>query len=52
MHVPTVVRLLDAEGIGVLDVVARRPTLDDVFLQLTGHAADEGAGDSDEKGAA
>ncbi|HWH30723.1 MAG TPA: ATP-binding cassette domain-containing protein [Mycobacteriales bacterium] len=36
-----VVRRLDAEGIGVLDVGLRRPTLDDVFLALTGHAADQ-----------
>jgi ABC-2 type transport system ATP-binding protein len=42
--VPTVVRLLDDEGIGVHDVVVRRPTLDDVFLKLTGHVADEGDG--------
>jgi ABC-2 type transport system ATP-binding protein len=39
--VPAVVRLLDGEGIGVTDVVARRPTLDDVFLQLTGRAPDD-----------
>ena len=32
-------RRLDADGIGVLDVGLRRPTLDDVFLTLTGHAA-------------
>ncbi len=31
-------RHLDGEGIGVLDVGLRRPTLDDVFLTLTGHA--------------
>ncbi|MCW2616412.1 MAG: drrA3 [Frankiales bacterium] len=30
---------LDAEGIQVLDVGLRRPTLDDVFLSLTGHTA-------------
>jgi ABC-2 type transport system ATP-binding protein len=29
---------LDAAGIEVLDVGLRRPTLDDVFLSLTGHA--------------
>ena len=33
-------RLLDAEAIRVLDVALRRPTLDDVFLTLTGHAAE------------
>jgi hypothetical protein len=41
--VPTVVRLLDDAGIKVKDVVVRRPTLDDVFLQLTGHTAEENA---------
>ena len=34
-------RELDAEGIVVRDVALRRPTLDDVFLTLTGHAAEE-----------
>ncbi|MDQ2747935.1 MAG: ATP-binding cassette domain-containing protein [Pseudonocardiales bacterium] len=33
-------RRLDAENIVVLDVALRRPTLDDVFLTLTGHAAE------------
>jgi len=33
-------RQLDAAGITVLDVALRRPTLDDVFLSLTGHAAE------------
>ncbi len=37
--VPQVVRQLADDGIEVLDVVIRRPTLDDVFLQLTGHTA-------------
>jgi ABC-2 type transport system ATP-binding protein len=32
-------RQLDADGVDVLDVGLRRPTLDDVFLSLTGHAA-------------
>jgi ABC-2 type transport system ATP-binding protein len=32
---------LDAAGIDVLDVGLRRPTLDDVFLTLTGHAAQD-----------
>jgi ABC-2 type transport system ATP-binding protein len=34
-------RRLDGEGIAVMDVALRRPTLDDVFLTLTGHAAEE-----------
>ncbi len=33
-------RRLDAESIAVDDVGLRRPTLDDVFLTLTGHAAE------------
>ena len=41
--VPAVVRLLDDHQIEVLDVVVRQPTLDDVFLQLTGHHADADA---------
>lgn len=34
-----VVRDLDEAGIGIDDIALRRPTLDDVFLSLTGHAA-------------
>jgi ABC-2 type transport system ATP-binding protein len=39
--VPDVVRRLDAAGIEVDDVGVREVTLDDVFLSLTGHAAEE-----------
>ena len=39
------VRRLDAEGIKLADVALRRPTLDDVFLALTGHAAEQAEGD-------
>ena len=35
------VRALDAAGVKVDDLALRRPTLDDVFLALTGHAAEE-----------
>jgi ABC-2 type transport system ATP-binding protein len=45
------VRRLDAEGIRLADVGLRRPTLDDVFLGLTGHAA-EGGDDRDADGQA
>ncbi len=38
--VEAVNRLSDA-GVGVADINVRRPTLDDVFLTLTGHAAEE-----------
>jgi ABC-2 type transport system ATP-binding protein len=37
------VRRLDDAGVSVEDLGMRRPTLDDVFLSLTGHAAEEGA---------
>ncbi|MDB1087012.1 ATP-binding cassette domain-containing protein [Streptomyces sp. ACA25] len=36
-----VIRELDAEGVEIDDIGLRRPTLDDVFLSLTGHAAEE-----------
>ena len=36
-------RQLDVEGVEVQDVGVRRPTLDDVFLSLTGHAAEDEA---------
>jgi ABC-2 type transport system ATP-binding protein len=35
---PEVVRQLDAAGLALSDLAVRRPTLDDVFLALTGHA--------------
>jgi ABC-2 type transport system ATP-binding protein len=35
------VRLLDRAGIPVDDLAVVTPTLDDVFLELTGHAAEE-----------
>ena len=43
------VRLLDDAGVGVQDIALRRPTLDDVFLALTGRAAEdeEAAGEGD-----
>jgi ABC-2 type transport system ATP-binding protein len=35
------VRRLDEAGVDIDDVAIRRPTLDDVFMELTGHAAEE-----------
>ena len=35
------VRRLDEEGIAVDDLSLRRPSLDEVFLAITGHAAEE-----------
>ncbi|MCL3996107.1 ATP-binding cassette domain-containing protein [Streptomyces lavenduligriseus] len=35
-----IIRELDTRGIGIDDIGLRRPTLDDVFLSLTGHAAE------------
>jgi ABC-2 type transport system ATP-binding protein len=39
------IRDLDERGVGIDDIALRRPTLDDVFLSLTGHVAEapEGA---------
>ncbi|MFD5630986.1 MULTISPECIES: ATP-binding cassette domain-containing protein [unclassified Streptomyces] len=36
-----VIRELDTHGIEIDDIGLRRPTLDDVFISLTGHAAEE-----------
>ncbi len=44
------VRRLDEAGVDVDDLALRRPTLDDVFLTLTGHAA-ETTDDDEEKAA-
>lgn len=38
---PEVVRELDLRGVELDDLAVRLPTLDDVFLTLTGHAAEE-----------
>jgi len=40
-----VVRNLDGAGVQLDDLGLRRPTLDDVFLALTGHAAEQDAND-------
>jgi len=42
--VEAVHRLSEAD-VGVDDLALRRPTLDDVFLALTGHAAEDGSGE-------
>jgi ABC-2 type transport system ATP-binding protein len=41
------VRRLDEAGIGIDDIAVREPTLDDVFLKLTGHAADGDGSEAD-----
>ena len=35
------IRALDVQGVEVGDIVLRRPTLDDVFLSVTGHVAED-----------
>jgi ABC-2 type transport system ATP-binding protein len=40
-----IVRALDAEVEHIADLALRRPTLDDVFLSLTGHAAEDETSD-------
>ncbi len=46
------VRRLDEAGVGIEDIGVHRPTLDDAFMSLTGHAAEEraenGEGDREE----
>jgi len=46
------VRRLSEAGVGVDDLVIRRPTLDDVFLALTGHVAEEPSDEGDREQAA
>jgi ABC-2 type transport system ATP-binding protein len=46
MIAAAVQRLNDA-GVGIDDIAMRRPTLDDVFLKLTGHAAEDPEGEED-----
>jgi ABC-2 type transport system ATP-binding protein len=43
-RMPDIVRDLDAAGVLLDDLGIRRPSLDDVFLTLTGHAAGGGQG--------
>jgi ABC-2 type transport system ATP-binding protein len=42
------VRRLDSANIDTVDLALRRPSLDDVFLALTGHAAEEETADANE----
>ncbi|MFI0998979.1 ATP-binding cassette domain-containing protein [Streptomyces galbus] len=44
-----VIRELDGRGIEIDDIGLRRPTLDDVFLSLTGHAAETEDDESDKE---
>jgi len=44
------VRHLDEAGVDVEDLTVRRPTLDDVFLTLTGKRAEEPAAEEDDGG--
>ncbi|CAL9454411.1 ATP-binding cassette domain-containing protein [Streptomyces sp. enrichment culture] len=46
-----IIRELDADGIEIDDIGLRRPTLDDVFLSLTGHVAEAGREDEGDGGA-
>ena len=51
LHLIDVVRRLGDAGIKIDDVALRRPTLDDVFLTLTGHAAEELPAEEEEQAA-
>jgi ABC-2 type transport system ATP-binding protein len=50
--IPEAVRKLDEAGVEIDDIVLHRPTLDDVFISLTGHAAEEAVPEEEEKEAA
>ena len=43
------VRLLDERNVGIDDIAIRRPTLDDVFLKLTGRTAEQRAEDEEQE---
>jgi ABC-2 type transport system ATP-binding protein len=45
------VRVLDDASLEPASLVLREPTLDDVFLSLTGHSAADGDGNGDGDGA-
>jgi len=36
--IPTILRVLESRGVGVADISLSRPSLDDVFLRITGHS--------------
>ena len=40
---PAILRLLDGAGFQLQTIAMSQPSLDDVFLQLTGHRAEEPA---------
>jgi ABC-2 type transport system ATP-binding protein len=44
------VRRLDGAGVAIDDIAIRRPTLDDVFIELTGHAAEPEAEEGEREG--
>ncbi|GHC67001.1 ATP-binding cassette domain-containing protein [Streptomyces cinnamoneus] len=46
-----VIRELDTRGIEIDDIGLRRPTLDDVFISLTGHVAEAADGNGEQEGA-
>ncbi|CAM5424750.1 ATP-binding cassette domain-containing protein [Streptomyces tanashiensis] len=47
-----VIRDLDAVGVEIDDIGLRRPTLDDVFISLTGHAAERAEEEAGQRAAA
>jgi ABC-2 type transport system ATP-binding protein len=42
------IRLLDAANLGIADLALRKPTLDDVFLTLTGRSVEEATAEQEE----
>ena len=50
-NIAEAVRRLDAASVGISDIAVRRPTLDDVFITLTGHAAEQAEDEEQEEAA-
>jgi ABC-2 type transport system ATP-binding protein len=44
--IPVVLRLLEGKGIGVAEISLSRPSLDDVFLRVTGHSMRQSDGEA------
>ena len=49
-HMTRVAGIFDESGIVLDDIGLKRPSLDDVFLHLTGHRAEDGAEDDETAG--
>jgi ABC-2 type transport system ATP-binding protein len=51
-RLPEVMRRVESVGVVLADLTCRRPTLDDVFLNLTGHSAEDAGNHNPNRGTA